>query len=277
MSYDFRLCLPRNGRRSEEIATADEESIAISDPVPAKEERKQRVAGALIAKNPSLQPFCFSFEAIAKSEKISVEEAKGKHRHIELNGPEGSNGIQITLFDDEASVTVPYWHQGEQARRVFEEIWDYLEIIQRNGGYFTYDPQIGRVLDLPADFVASLACYQSISGGVQTASPRQKPKRRSFTVCPERLDRLPYLYRWCVMTGVALFSFYLILMFTAHSKMEALVLVPGAGWFVCKMLMLDVARLRSMGWSPTLTLLNLFPPATVVLQLYLFFHSPKRG
>jgi hypothetical protein len=39
------------------------------------------------------------------------------------NGPtEETNGIEITLFDDEASVTVPFWHQGAAARRVFEEI-----------------------------------------------------------------------------------------------------------------------------------------------------------
>src|SRR6185369_7840661 len=42
---------------------------------------------------------------------------------IELNGPaEESNGIQITLFDDEASVTVPFWHHGAAARRVFEDL-----------------------------------------------------------------------------------------------------------------------------------------------------------
>ena len=65
---------------------------------------------------------------------------------IELNGPaEESNGIQITLFDDEASVTVPFWHHGAAARRVFEEIWTYLQIMEREGGFFTYDPQIDRV------------------------------------------------------------------------------------------------------------------------------------
>ena len=69
-------------------------------------------------------------------ENITVEDAKKKYRHIELNGPtEETNGIQITLFDDEASVTVPFWHQGAAARRVFEEIWSYVEIIEREGGF----------------------------------------------------------------------------------------------------------------------------------------------
>jgi len=42
-------------------------------------------------------------------------------------------------------VTVPFWHHGAAARRVFEEIWTYLQIMEREGGFFTYDPQIDRV------------------------------------------------------------------------------------------------------------------------------------
>ena len=177
MSYDFRLCLPQAGRSREEIATADEEDLGITDPVPAKEERKQRISAALTARNPALEPFTFGFDEIADLEKITVEEAKKKYRHIEMNGPEGSNGIQITLFDDEASVTVPYWHQGAAARQVFEEIWSYLEIIEREGGFFTYDPQIERVLDLQKDFEASLSCYDRVSRDLaeEFAVPQKKP------------------------------------------------------------------------------------------------------
>ena len=178
MSYDFRLCLPQAGRSREEIATADEEDLGISDPVPAKEERKQRVSAALIARNPALEPFAFGFNEISKFQNISVDDAKKMYRHIELNGPtEGSNGIQITLFDDEASVTVPFWHHGAAARRVFEEIWSYLEIIEREGGFFTYDPQVERVLDLQKDFEASLSCYDDASREIADyfAVPQKKP------------------------------------------------------------------------------------------------------
>lgn len=177
MSYDFRLCLPQAGRSPEEIATADEEELGVTDPVPAKEERKRRISAALIARNPRLEPFAFGFDEIARLEKITVEEAKKKYRHIELNGPlEESNGIQITLFDDEASVTVPYWHEGAAARRVFEEIWSYLEIIEREGGFFTYDPQIDRVLDLRRDFEASLGCYAGASDAIAEQFPPKQKK-----------------------------------------------------------------------------------------------------
>jgi len=105
MSYDFRLCLPRPGRSAAEIATADAEETGITEPVPANEERKRRVAQALIIRNPAFRPFAFGFEEIARFEKISLEEARKKYRHIELNGAEGGNGVQIMLFDDEAAVT----------------------------------------------------------------------------------------------------------------------------------------------------------------------------
>ena len=65
---------------------------------------KRRVADALIAHNPKLEVFQFGYEEIAEFEKITVKQARRKYRHLELNGPEeGTNGIQITLFDDEAS------------------------------------------------------------------------------------------------------------------------------------------------------------------------------
>ena len=177
MSYDFRLCLPQAGRSREEIATAHGEELGITDPVPAKEERKQRISAALIAHNPTLEPFAFGFDELSKLENITVEDAMKKYRHIELNGPpEESNGIQITLFDDEASVTVPYWHRGVAARRVFEEIWSYLEIIEREGGFFTYDPQIDRVLDLGKDFEASLGCYDRVSREIADQFPVQQKK-----------------------------------------------------------------------------------------------------
>ena len=64
-----------------------------------------------------------------------------------------------------------------QPRRVFEEIWSYLEIIEREGGFFTYDPQIGRVLDLQKDFEAPLGCYDCVSRDIseEFAAQQKKP------------------------------------------------------------------------------------------------------
>jgi len=180
MSYDLRLCLPQPGRSPEEIATSDEADFIISDLIPELEVRKQRVATALLQSNPELTPFNFDFEELAKNDEITVAEAKSKYRHIELNTPEGSGGIQITIYDTEVSVTVPYWHHGAAARHIFQEIWNYLQILEREGNYFTYDPQLERVLNLNTDFDSVLKIYEGVSN--QFGNPAQLATRRWWQI-----------------------------------------------------------------------------------------------
>jgi len=172
MSYDFRAFRPKPGEDPLVTAESDAESEELAPIDPAKEASKRRVADALIAKNPTLEIFELDYEEIAKFEKISVEEARLRHRHLELNGPgEGGNGIQIALFDDEASISVPYWHSGDKANKTFQEIWEYLEIITRETGYLVYDPQFGRILNLSQDFAEVLSRYVGVVGHVQGKVP----------------------------------------------------------------------------------------------------------
>src|SRR5262249_36294380 len=156
MSYDFYLFERRPGIDPLVTARAaqerDTEDIDPGPQLPAKEARKKSIATALINANPALEPFPLGFEEIAKSRGISVAEAKEKFRYLELNGPEDGNGIQITLFDDCASLTVPYWHQGEDAKKVFSELWGYLSVIQQAAsGYEIYDPQLDCIINLSSD------------------------------------------------------------------------------------------------------------------------------
>ncbi len=165
MSYDFQLLRVSDGRDPTEQAraylesTAEEEVLNPGPPDPAKEERKRALAAALRATNPGLEEFSFDHAEIARLEGITEAEARERYRHVELNGPEDGNGIQIELFDDSATVTVPYWHHATDAEPVFAEIWGYLGVLEREGGYRTYDPQLDRVLELERDRPAALAAY----------------------------------------------------------------------------------------------------------------------
>ena len=175
MSYDFRLFKRKAGEDPLTTAHADSDGFPTTPPDPQKEAVKRRVADALIARNPKLEIFQFGYDEIAKREKISVEEARRKYRHLELNGPrEGTNGIQITLFDDEASVTVPFWHQGDKAADTFRELWGYLEIISREADYLIYDPQLDRVSEPSAGFADALACYSGTVHQVRQEHGGQK-------------------------------------------------------------------------------------------------------
>jgi hypothetical protein len=115
MSYDFRLFPARKDEDPLATARQEEEEFSITHFDPEREAIKREVASALIAINPAFEPFQFDYAEIAKFEGTSIDEASLKHRHIELNGPDNGNGIQITIYEDEAALTVPYWHEGAKA------------------------------------------------------------------------------------------------------------------------------------------------------------------
>lgn len=166
MSYDFRLFLPQPGVNplvTAEVEPDDEaDEINPGPPVPAKETRKESIAAALMKANPALKVFQFGFDEIARFQSITVEEAKVRHRHMELNDPEDTNGIQITLLDDAAWLTVPYWHKDKKAKAVFSEIWEYLKVIQTVAGYQVYDPQLECIIDLASDLDKARKRYTGV-------------------------------------------------------------------------------------------------------------------
>jgi ribosomal protein S18 acetylase RimI-like enzyme len=141
--------------------TALREAPDYSDTPPdeQKQSLKRQLADALLARLPGLQLYQFPYQQIAAFERISIEEARCRHRHVELNSPEGSYGIRILLRDDDASVTVPFWHERTRATDAFSDVWACLEAICKNTGYFAYDPQLVRVVELQTDAESALTCY----------------------------------------------------------------------------------------------------------------------
>ncbi len=184
MSYDLLLFPRREGEDPESTARAlladESEEINPGPVVPEKEQRKEAVKMALQAANPRLEQFPFDYQEIAKEEGITLAEAKVRYRHIELNGPEDGNGIQITLFDDSASVTVPYWHQGKAAETVFQEIAQYLRAIQATAGYFVYDPQLEQVIDPVADLEDATTTYAGVMHKMPGTGPDKTKHRRPW-------------------------------------------------------------------------------------------------
>jgi len=182
MSYDLHL-LPRPpGADVLGAARArlqqDEAEINPGPPVPVKEANKRRLAAALMEENPRLSVFEFDYVSIAAQRGVTAEEARRSHRHLELNGPEDGPGIQITLLDDTAAITVPYWHGPRVAAAVFDEIWRYLALLERHGGFAVYDPQLDRVLSLAADRPAVIERYGAVMKQMApTSGPTAMPGR----------------------------------------------------------------------------------------------------
>jgi len=110
-------------------------------------ETKRKITATLVEHNPRLEPFQFDYAEIARSLKITEEQARREWTHVELNPPEGDLAIQITVFGDHVSINIPYWYRGSQADATFEQLGDYLRVVRRAVGFFVYDPQTDRIFD----------------------------------------------------------------------------------------------------------------------------------
>lgn len=179
MSYDLHLFSPQAGVDLLACAVTSHEEAAedVADgPLDtAAEDRKRRLVVALRRAVPHLEPFLFDYAEIAKLEGISEDMARRRFRHVELNGPDDGGGVQVTLFDQHASITVPYWHTGERAVGVFREIWTCLATLEREAGLRTYDPQLEQVVRLEDDFDRVLCQY---AHGVAFTQGSTQPIRR---------------------------------------------------------------------------------------------------
>jgi hypothetical protein len=138
--------------------------------------RADATASALIALNPQLQPFAFDYPAIAEFEKISEAEARERYQHIELNGPEGGSPVQIELHSDYASVSVPYWYSGDEARGKIGEMLSYLAVIEAQTGWRAYDPQLSRMIDI-ADLDEIVSMYGVGTAAVHREADKLRKKR----------------------------------------------------------------------------------------------------
>jgi hypothetical protein len=161
MSYDFSLARPKHEKVSDELPTCDSRGLPTTPKDPAKEAFKQQLVAVLVKFDPELVPANVDFQAVAEHFKLTEEEARIKFRHIELNDTSLQNtGIQITIRDDYVYLTVPFWHTGQKAERVFRKIWRYMEVISAATGYIPYDEQVQPgELNLKTDFQRSLKMY----------------------------------------------------------------------------------------------------------------------
>ncbi len=91
---------------------------------------------------------------------------------------EDGTGIQITLYDDTALLTIPYWHKGDKARTVWQEAWQYLQCLESQGGFSIYDPQLERMLNLISDLEEVLKGYSwGVGASEQAVMEMTKPKK----------------------------------------------------------------------------------------------------
>lgn len=176
MSYDFTLFTPQPGIDPQTLFETDADDMVRGPRDPKVEAKKNKIADVLIAHDSRLERFKPDFNKIAKLHKISPAEAYDRMRHLEINdAAPKTSGIQITLFDDTAALTIPYWHKRDEAERVLRQAWGYLDIICRECAYEVYDPQLGRVIDNGAfdDVLWTYASMTERMDGMLARAPKK--------------------------------------------------------------------------------------------------------
>jgi hypothetical protein len=177
MSYDLYCYKSQLGRpdieEAQSVIEVDEEENNI-EPDP---ELKLKIAKALIDFNPRLESFEFDYDEIAKFQGINKEEAKEKFDHIELNTPETDLATQITIFDNNVSITVPYWYSSNKAKDVFDKVTEYTKVIRKTAGYFVYDPQTETVYDPMTKNFDGLTIYTNMTNSMKTEQAKETNKK----------------------------------------------------------------------------------------------------
>jgi hypothetical protein len=151
MSYSFLLVRVPPGASEEEVGKlADAASEAEPDsgsPDPAAEQRRRALAAALLAECPELQSQEHDYATLARADDISEAEARQRYRWLTVVGPEDGAGIEITIYDSFVSVEMS---SSGGTSDDWEDVWRYLEILVREGGFVVWDPQGEGVVDLSA-------------------------------------------------------------------------------------------------------------------------------
>lgn len=164
MSYDLHGFRVPPGMSVEAYYEDEERESAVldEDPTPSAEERAEmeRLAAALLASAPRLE----------RTDHADV---------IELVTPDA---IQVSLFRQEAAITVPYWYQGDKADDILIELYELAEVITRESGFAFYDPQTGEEVSGPGSAAAYGSGFEATQRIAERISsdPPPTPKQRGW-------------------------------------------------------------------------------------------------
>lgn len=78
-----------------------------------------------------------------------MEEYEVRRRYRELELTDSHSGLQIILFDETAALTIPF---GKHLEKTLSFAWDCLNVLEVEGHFAVYDSQVGKILNLKADF-----------------------------------------------------------------------------------------------------------------------------
>ncbi|MGX1476114.1 UNVERIFIED_CONTAM: hypothetical protein RKD50_004922 [Streptomyces canus] len=127
MSYDIYFLCRRDGQSWDEVLEAMEDAAEDSEPIPAR----------LLEAWDRIVP-----QARGLLGDVEITEYEQESRDLNHTG----TGIGLSVFGDEVSITVPYWHAGNEAAVVLDKVFALAAIVENETKLTAYDPQVERPL-----------------------------------------------------------------------------------------------------------------------------------
>ena len=72
--------------------------------------------------------------------EVEITEHERESRELSQSG----TGIDLSVFGDEVTITVPYWHAGDEAAKVLRDVFALAAVVEKETGLTAYDPQVER-------------------------------------------------------------------------------------------------------------------------------------
>lgn len=142
-----------------EAALAASMEDASDDVAAEKTEWQRRLSAALLREHPSLERHFPDAGAIRSFEEGWGPGSGAAFAAMQENEFRDENGVYVSLDPAAAAAGVPLGFVGEDAEFVCRCAWEYLQTLAAAAPLAVFDPNLGRIVDLGADFDAVLRSY----------------------------------------------------------------------------------------------------------------------
>ncbi|ROQ32080.1 hypothetical protein EDD98_1052 [Streptomyces sp. PanSC19] len=122
MSYDIYFLSRDEGQPWNDVLEAAQATAGNNDPIPAELlEAWQRIVP----------------QARLLLGDVKITEYEQESRDLSHS----DTGIDLSVFGDVVSITVPYWHTGDRAATVLSKLFALSALVEKETGLTAYDPQ----------------------------------------------------------------------------------------------------------------------------------------
>jgi hypothetical protein len=156
--YQSRLGTPNIKEAQSIIEVFEEQGFLQSN-----YKRKLEIAQALINCNPAFTRSDFTFDTMSSHAEVIASDQSVPPISIQLNAVSAFGRVEVTIFDNNISLSVPYWYTDIHGEEVFEKLIVYTKIISRISGYYVYDPRAEIVYDPLKTCFSALPLYLKLA------------------------------------------------------------------------------------------------------------------